>query len=193
MTVRDVRATMWTAAMSAARATARAAVPAAVPSVVPAVVLAVLAVVLASCGGTSPDQDAAAASDPADRAGAMLDNLPSCDRVPMDEEPEVSTDAAGEFLPDGARVTSAREQGNLTSIEATVRMTPLDLRADYEGRTDIEILRIEDEVFETEVLARTAGRRMYLRATALCADGTALSAVLGPDSDDAGLPEFQSD
>jgi hypothetical protein len=34
---------------------------------------------------------------------------------------------------------------------------------------------------------------MYLLAMALCADGTAISAMIGPDSEDAGLPEFQSD
>jgi hypothetical protein len=71
-------------------------------------------------------------------------------------------------------------------------MTPLDVRAHYEGRADIELLRVEDEVFEAEVLTRAQQRRMYLRAGALCADGTTLTAVVGPDSEDAGLPEFQS-
>jgi hypothetical protein len=122
----------------------------------------------------------------------MLANLPSCDRVPLDAEPQVDAEVTGLVLPDGARVTSVVEQGALTTVEATVRMTPLDVRAHYEGRADIELLRVEDEVFEAEVLTRAQQRRMYLRAGALCADGTTLTAVVGPDSEDAGLPEFQS-
>ncbi len=151
------------------------------------VVAIVVGVALAGCGGAD---DPATSGNPGD---AMLANLPSCDRVPLDEAPEVGDVVDGLVFPDGARVTSVVEQGALVTVEGSIRMTPLELRADYEGRADVELLRIEDEVFETEVLLRSAGRRMYLRATALCADGTALMAVVGPDSEDAGLPEFQSD
>ena len=122
----------------------------------------------------------------------MLANLPSCDRVPLDEDAEVTAEVTGLVLPDGARVTSVVEQGALTTVEATIRLTPLDVRAHYESRGDIDLLRAEDEIFESEVLLRAQERRMYLRATALCADGTALTAVVGPDSEDAGLPEFRS-
>jgi hypothetical protein len=170
---------MWQAAAMTPRRTAAVAV---------AVLTAIVAVTLAACGGSG--------DDPAGQGGpgdAMLANLPSCDRVPLDEAPEMDDPVDGLVLPDGARVTSVVEQGALVSVEGSIRMTPLDLRADYEGRSDVELLRIEDEVFETEVLLRAAGRRMYLRATALCADGTALMAVIGPDSEDAELPEFQSD
>ncbi|MEW2385687.1 hypothetical protein AB0873_26845 [Micromonospora sp. NPDC047707] len=145
--------------------------------------VAVLAV-LAGCGGT--------AEAPAGGNRDLLANLPSCDRVPLDQEPEVAADVPGLVLPDGARVTSVVVQGALTSVEATVRMSPLDVRAHYEQRTDVDLLRIEDEIFETEVLARARDRRMYLRATALCADGTTLTAMVAPDSDDAGLPEFRT-
>ncbi|SCG55259.1 hypothetical protein GA0070609_3025 [Micromonospora echinaurantiaca] len=150
-------------------------------------VLAVAATVplLVACGGTD--------TPPATGRGpGMLANLPSCDRVPLDTEPEVDARVTGLVLPDDARVTSVVEQGALTTVEATIRMTPLDVRAHYEGRADIELLRVEDEVFETEVLTRAQQRRMYLRAAALCADGTTLTAVVGPDSEEAGLPEFQS-
>lgn len=139
---------------------------------------------LVACGGTDAPQTTG-------RGPGMLANLPSCDRVPLDTEPEVDARVTGLVLPDGARVTSVVEQGALTTVEATVRMTPLDVRAHYEGRTDVELLRVEDEVFEAEVLTRAQQRRMYLRAGALCADGTTLTAVVGPDSEDAGLPEFQ--
>ncbi|RIV41510.1 hypothetical protein [Micromonospora radicis] len=148
-----------------------------------AVAVAVLPL-LAACGGDTT------------RSGGgqrdLLANLPSCDRVPLDQEPEVGAEVTGLVLPDGARVTSVVAQGMLTTVEATVRMSPLDVRAHYEQRTDIDLLRIEDEIFETEVLARTQDRRMYLRAGALCADGTTLTVMVGPDSEDAGLPEFRS-
>ncbi|NDL57563.1 hypothetical protein [Phytoactinopolyspora mesophila] len=146
----------------------------------------VFAGTLAACGG---DDDAT----PSDPTQAMFDNLPDCDRVPMDEAPEVEPDVSGLVLPEGARITSVLEQGPLTSVEGTIRMTPLDVRADYEQRDDVELLRIEDEVFEAEVLIRAAGQRMYLLAAALCADGTSLSVVIGPDTEDADLPEFRSD
>ncbi|MER7459842.1 hypothetical protein [Micromonospora sp. NPDC126480] len=144
--------------------------------------VAALALV-AGCGGSEP---------PASGNRDLLANLPSCDRVPLDQEPEVDAAVPGLVLPDGARVTSVVEQGALTSVAATVRMSPLDVRAHYEQRTDIELLRVEDEIFETEVLARTQDRRMYLRAGALCSDGATLTVMVGPDSDDAGLPEFRS-
>ena len=137
----------------------------------------------------------AACGDASGSAGGerdLLANLPSCDRVPMDEDPEVDTDVPGLALPAGARITSVVQQGVLTSVEATLRMSPLDVRAHYEQRTDIDVLRVEDEIFETEVLARTQQRRMYLRASALCAEGSSLTVVMGPDSEDAGLPEFRS-
>ncbi|WP_147457361.1 hypothetical protein [Micromonospora sp. CV4] len=140
---------------------------------------------LVACGGTDAGQ-------PTGRGPGMLANLPSCDRVPLDADAEVDSQVTGLLLPDGARVTSVVEQGALTTVAATIRMTPLDVRAHYEGRGDIDLLRAEDEVFEAEVLMRAQERRTYLRATALCADGTTLTAVVGPDSDDAGLPEFQS-
>lgn len=139
---------------------------------------------LSACGGT----DTPGAGD---NGQAMLANLPSCDRVPLDEDTEVTADVTGLVLPDGARVTSSVEQGVLTTVEATVRLTPLDVRAHYQSRDDIDLLRVEDEIFESEVLLRAQERRMYLRATALCADGTALTAVVGPDSEDADLPEFR--
>lgn len=154
-----------------------------------AAVVAGLVLTLAACGA-GDDGAGSGSGNPGD---AMLANLPSCDRVPLDEGPDSGDEVDGLVFPDGARVSSVVEQGSLVTVEGSIRMTPLDLRADYEGRSDVELLRIEDEVFETEVLLRSAGRRMYLRATALCADGTALMAVIGPDSEDAGLPEFQSD
>ncbi|MDW5326616.1 hypothetical protein [Plantactinospora sp. KLBMP9567] len=151
-------------------------------------VLAVAVLGLAGCGGDGGTGGSATT----DRNEAMLANLPSCDRVPMDEGTEVTAEVAGLVLPEGARVTSTAAQGALTTVEATIRLTPLDVRAHYQERTDIELLSVEDEVFESEVLLRAQDRRMYLRATALCADGTALTAVVGPDSDDAGLPGFRS-
>lgn len=150
-------------------------------------VAAVLCFALVACGGGS------GSGQPDDAAAQMLANLPDCDRVPLDEDAEVAADVQGLVLPGDTRVSSVLEQGPLVMVEGTVRMTPLDVRAHYEARDDIDLLRIEDETFETEVLLRADGRRMYLLAVALCADGTAVSAMIGPDSDDSGLPEFQSD
>ncbi|MFC6020774.1 hypothetical protein ACFP2T_31975 [Plantactinospora solaniradicis] len=158
-----------------------------VRELVVAVAVLALGLGLAGCGGGGGHPQTAP-----DRAQGMLANLPSCDRVPLDEGVEVTSDVPGVVLPDGARVTSTVTQGALTTVEATIRLTPLDVRAHYEGREDVELLSAEDEIFESEILLRAQERRMYLRATALCADGTALTAVIGPDSEDAGLPGFRS-
>lgn len=144
---------------------------------------------LAACaGGDGGDGEVAT-----DRAAQLLANLPDCDRVPLDESPEIAAEVTGLYLPEDARVTSVTEQGPLTTVSGTIRMSPLDIRDQYESRDDLDLLRVEDEVFETEVLVRAGGHRMYLMASALCADGSALTAIVGPDSDEAGLPEFQSD
>ncbi len=150
------------------------------------IALAVAVASLVACGNANEH-------DATDRARTMLTNLPSCDRVPLDEDPAIGAEVPGLVLPEGARVTAVVEQGVLTTVEATIRMTPLDVRLHYENRDDIDLLRAEDEIFEAEVLTRTEQRRMYLRAGALCADGTSLTAVVGPDSDDAGLPQFHND
>lgn len=152
------------------------------------VVLAAALFALVGCGGT--DTSGEAAGD-ADRGRELLSNLPSCDRVPLGEGSDAPADVTGLVLPEGAIVTSVVEQKGLTTVDATVRMTPLDVRAFYQHDAAVDVLRAEDEVFESEVLVRAEQRRMYLRATALCADGTALTAVVGPDSDGAGLPEFK--
>jgi hypothetical protein len=145
-------------------------------------------VLLSACGPAEPPEDAGGGA-----GEQMLANLPSCDRVPVGEEPEVEADVDGLVLPEGARVTSVVQQGPLTSISGSITMTPLEVRADYEGRQDVDLLRVEDEVFETEVLLRAEGRRMYLMAAALCATASDLNVIIGPDTDDAGLPQFQSD
>lgn len=151
-------------------------------------VLALAVFALVACGGTDASGEAAGE---ADRGRELLSNLPSCDRVSLSDGAGVSADVTGLILPDGATVTSVVEQGRLTTVEATIRMTPLDVRTFYQNDAGVDVLRAEDEVFESEVLVRAQQRRMYLRATALCADGTALTAVVGPDTDDAGLPEFE--
>lgn len=155
---------------------------------VKALVCAAALVLLTGCGPA--DEGADDAQGPGQ---AMLANLPSCDRVPVGEGPEVEEDVPGLVLPQGAKVTEVSEQGPLTSVGGSIEMTPLELRADYEGRDDVDLLRVEDEVFETEVLLRADGRRMYLMASALCATASDLSIIIGPDTDDAGLPQFRSD
>jgi hypothetical protein len=150
---------------------------------VPAIAASLL--LLTACGGGDGDAP--------DRAAQLLANLPSCDRVPLDESAEIAADVDGLYLPETARVTSVTEQGPLTTVSGTIRMSPLEIRHQYESRHDVDLLRVEDEVFEAEILMRADGHRMYLMASALCADGSALTAIVGPDSDEAGLPEFQSD
>jgi hypothetical protein len=151
----------------------------------------VAATTLVACGGPA----AAGGDAAADPDAAMLAALPDCDRVPLDADPEVTLDDPGlaRPLPPGSRVTSVLAQGPLTMVEGTVEATPLEIRADFETRDDLEVLRIEDEVFETEVLTRADGHRAYVIAIALCDQASAVSVMIGPDSEETDLPEFRSE
>ncbi|MEO2104614.1 MAG: hypothetical protein ABGZ36_03120, partial [Actinomycetota bacterium] len=133
----------------------------------------------AGCGG--------GATDP---AAAALAALPACDEAA--EHLPAPSDVAGLVLPEGSRVTEVTRGGPVVTVSAEVSRTPVDVRNEYHDRDDLEVLSAEDETFESEVLVRVGDHRMYLRAVALCAQGSGLTAVIGPDSDDTTLPELRT-
>lgn len=132
-----------------------------------------LVLLAAGCGAAGAD---------APRAPALA--LPPCEAAP----PTVAADVPGLVLPAGARVTSVTPQPPLTSVTAWVGRTPLEVRAQLEGRHDLQLLHVEDEVFEAEALLSDGAHRTYLRARAACATGSSVLAAVAPEAEASALP-----
>lgn len=117
---------------------------------------------------------------------AVLAQFPPC-------EPPVGSgvdagDVEGLVLPQDAVITSVVSNGPVTDIAAYVPRTPLDVRAFYEAESDVEILQLEDEIFETEVLLANGDLRMYLIAKVACPEGSHITAFVAPASAATTLP-----
>lgn len=139
-----------------------------------------------SSGSASASVDGSAEAD-ADSAeeGGSLAGLPACDDPPDGEDPST---VEGLLLPAGSVLTSVDDSGRLVTVQGYVEATPVSVRASYEQRDDIEVFEIEDEVFEAEVLYGQGEFRTYVKALATCAEGSTLTAVVGPAGADEDLP-----
>ncbi len=116
---------------------------------------------------------------------APLTALPACEAPPA---AAADGEVAGLVLPEGGIVTGVEPGTPLTSVTAYVGATPIALRQQLEARGDLEMLISEDEVYEAELLVSDGSYRTYLKATAVCAEGSTLLAVVAPELDAAGLP-----
>lgn len=117
--------------------------------------------------------------DPNAPATGPLMALSECEDMP---EPADVADVVGAQLPEGAVVTSSVVQGPLTNVTAQVPTTPVNIRLAFEQRDDLQILVIEDEVFEAELLVSDGTHRTYLKASAICQTGSTLLAVVAPEN-----------
>lgn len=88
----------------------------------------------------------------------------------------------GLVLPEGGYLTEVVRQGPLVQVRGWVERTPLELRAEYEQRTDVEVLTLEDEVVEVETLVTDGEHRTFLRGTALCATASALDGLVAVET-----------
>lgn len=156
----------------------------------PLALLAVLVVLLGSCSGgdEQPAPPATAASTaPADspavpqEEGGPLSGLPPCSAPPAAAASADEVD--GLLLPAGSVVTSVTENGPLVTVQGYVQQTPITIRRFYQERPGLELYEIEDEVFEAETLYGSGDFRTYLKASASCAEGSTLLAVVGPAGD----------
>lgn len=67
-------------------------------------------------------------------------------------------------------------------------MTPVQIRVDYQRRGDVQILQVEDEIREAEVLLTADDRRVFVKAQALCEDGSIFVAVVAPAEASGSVP-----
>jgi hypothetical protein len=133
------------------------------------------------CGDPAP----AGAFDPDQPATGPLTALSDCGPLPTPADAEVPD---GAQLPDGAVLTSAIPQGPLVNVTAEVRATPVSIRLAYEARDDLELIIVEDEVFESELLVSDGVHRTYIKASAVCATGSTLLAIVSPEDGGDALP-----
>ena len=147
-------------------------------------VIAVIAAgLLALAGGCSDPQ--AAPADATGPAGPDVSALPPCEEQPS---PPALPEVPGLTLPDEAVVFFVQEVGTLTQVQGVVELQPVDVRAYYEGRDDLDVLAVEDEVFEAEILFSDGTWRTFVKAQVLCATGSNFTATVGSEEDAATVP-----
>ena len=145
--------------------------------------------VLTGCGGGPP----AAPSSGAGSSGAgPLGGGPGGGRAPLatavptgpcpSPPAAVSEAVEGLVLPDGAFLTEVVRQGPLVQVRGWVAQTPVQLRAQYEDRTDVEVLTLEDETVEVETLVSDGEHRTYLRGTAVCPSASRLDGLVSRET-----------
>lgn len=136
----------------------------------------VLALLVTACG----DAPRPAAPFPGGGGGRIVVAVPTgpCPSPP----PAVAEQVEGLVLPAGAYLTEVVRQGPLVQVRGRVERTPLQVRAEYEERTDVEVLTLEDEGGEVETLVTDGQFRTFLRGTALCATASALDGLVAIDA-----------
>lgn len=67
-------------------------------------------------------------------------------------------------------------------------MTPVEVREYYAQLDDLQIILIEDEVYEAEVLLSDGEHRSYIEALAQCARGSRFLVVVAPEGEGVTLP-----
>lgn len=111
--------------------------------------------------------------------------LPACDQPPAPSSDEA---VPGLVVPQEAVITEVTPQAPVTTVRAYLPMTPVQVREHYAQRDDVDLLAIEDEVFEAEVLLDSGEHRVFVRAMAVCAEGSSLLAIVAPAAARESLP-----
>ena len=133
--------------------------------------LALLAIVAASCG-----------DDPTRRPRIDLEDAGPLEALqPCAAAPAERTRVRGIVLPPQAVVVSAHTRGRLTRARGYVPLTPIAFRKYYERLRDVKVFLIEDEVYEAEVFLARGRFATFVKATAVCRDGSRFIAFVAPE------------
>jgi hypothetical protein len=73
----------------------------------------------------------------------------------------------------------------LVQVRGYIATTPIRVRQFYENEPNLTIFQIEDEIFESEVLVERGAHRTYMKANAICSEGSTIFAMVGPSGTDA--------
>ena len=111
--------------------------------------------------------------------GSPLTALPPCEPPPT--AAASATDVPGLVLPAGVIITeTSAATAQLVQVRGYIATTPIRVRQFYEREPDLTIFEIEDEIFESEVLVERGAHRTYMKANAVCSDGSSILAMVGP-------------
>lgn len=94
----------------------------------------------------------------------------------------------GLVLPEESVVTGTTVNGPLTQVRGYAGRTPVEVRAHYEALAGVDVLQAEDEVFEAELLVSDGDHRTYVKAVAVCAQGSTLDVLVAPESAAGAVP-----
>lgn len=161
--------------------------------------LALLAGVAAACTDPVPvDTDPIASTDDvpawllplpdgvAVETVVALAGMPPCETVV--ETVAEPGDVTGLRLPPGAEITEVSEDPPLVTVRGLLAATPVQTRVWLESRDGLEILHSEDEIREAELLVGDGAHRMFLKAQAICDQGSIFQAVIAPELAGDDLP-----
>lgn len=168
----------------------------------PSLPAALCLLVLMACSGTAGPAAApspasataggptlpAALASPGDIDPALLRplrGLGPCDVHPNAIELEPTP---GLVLPPGAVVTERSDDGPLTTVRGYVPLTPVQVRVLYQRDPDVEIVQGEDEIRESETLLDSGEHRLFVKAQAVCEQGSVFLAVLAPRAAQDDVP-----
>lgn len=142
--------------------------------------LLALGLLVAACGG-----DATTGFDPNQPATGPLTALAECDGPP---EAEAFPPVEGATLHPDTTITSVTDQGPLVNVTGYIPITPVNVRLWYEAQDDLELIIIEDEIFEAELLVSDGTHRTYVKASAICQTGSTMLGVVAEELDADSLP-----
>lgn len=159
--------------------------------------VAVLAslVLVAGCAASEPvaagDSPSSQVSPPVPVPSGMavellqpIADLPSCPPPPDGVDERVP----GLYLPAQATIVEVDADGPLTEVTGYVALTPVQLRAWFQTRDELEVIQVEDEVRESEALLYDGRYRLFVQALALCDQGSRFTAVVARGADADAVP-----
>ena len=141
--------------------------------------MALLGLVASGC--TQPGPVAGPTAQPT----AFALDLPPCGKSPS---PDPDPPPPGAVVPPGARITAVREQAPLVQLNGYVTSTPRQVRAWVEAESGLDVVASEDEGYEAELLVTDGTWRTFVKARAVCEEGSLLAEVIAPEDSDAVLP-----
>lgn len=136
---------------------------------------------VAACGGgDGTDQADQGTPAPPPGASPQLQALPDCKPPPA---PAPGTSAPpGIVLPASVVIAAVEPQAGLTKVSGYVPLTPGAMLLEITKRAGVRVITSEDEVFEAEALLTDGATRTFVKARALCKDGSELVALVAPET-----------
>lgn len=111
--------------------------------------------------------------------------LPPCGKPPS---PAPEMPPPGAVIPPKTRLTAVRDQPPLAQLNGYVESTPVQVREWVQAQDDLTVLQAEDEGFESELLVTRGEYTTFIKAQAVCAEGSLLAEVIAPADAAVQLP-----